>query len=345
MNLEQVSHFVTHPHELGLAEAASLKSLSEKHPYAAVFSLLYLTALSNGKSIDLDTALQQHAYRLSDRTQLYQLLNNREGLSVNELAELTEETVVESPAADPIQPIAPIIEMPIETSSMEVTHEIEVTHEEVVDQEEETEITLDIAEEEASTSPIVALEHFETITDAFTREQAFDLNETEPISKENQSEEIHTEEQTKEIQPIEIADEPLLAFIKPEEKFVEVDQKLEDGEKRSFTSWLKSSATEKVNPSPLEFEKKKVDEIIEEFIKEEPSITRAKTDFFSPYKKAKESLDENAVPISETLAKIYAAQGNYPKAIHVYHQLMLSFPEKKSLFAVQIDTLKKKITP
>lgn len=339
MNLEQVSHYVTHPHELGLAEAASLKSLSEKHPYAAVFSLLYLTALSNGKSIDLDTALQQHAYRLSDRTQLYQLLNNREGLPVNEPVELTEEMVVESPVVDSIQPIAPIIEMPVETSS------IEVTHEEVVDQEEETEITLDFTEEEASISPIVALEEFETITDAFTREQAFDLNQTEPISEENQSEEIHTEEQTKEIQPIEIADEPLVAFIKPQEKFVEADQKLEDGEKRSFTSWLKSSATEKVNPSPQEFEKKKVDEIIEEFIKEEPSITRAKTDFFSPYKKAKESLDENAVPISETLAKIYAAQGNYPKAIHVYHQLMLSFPEKKSLFAVQIDTLKKKITP
>jgi hypothetical protein len=43
------------------------------------------------------------------------------------------------------------------------------------------------------------------------------------------------------------------------------------------------------------------------------------------------------------LAKIFALQGNYPKAIYAYEQLMLSNPEKKIFFASQIKELKKKL--
>jgi hypothetical protein len=54
-------------------------------------------------------------------------------------------------------------------------------------------------------------------------------------------------------------------------------------------------------------------------------------------------LNENNMPVSETLAKIFALQGNYPKSIYVYEQLILIFPEKKSFFATQIKNLKKKL--
>lgn len=89
--------------------------------------------------------------------------------------------------------------------------------------------------------------------------------------------------------------------------------------------------------------KSKVDSIIEKFISEEPQISRPKKEFFSPSKVAKKSLDESSLPVSETLAQIFAAQGNYPKAIASYEQLMLKFPEKKSFFANQIKKLKQKL--
>ena len=66
-------------------------------------------------------------------------------------------------------------------------------------------------------------------------------------------------------------------------------------------------------------------------------------EFYSPSKKAKESIDANKMPVSETLAKIFVLQGNYPKAIYVYEQLIIIYPKKKSIFASQIKQLSNKL--
>lgn len=309
MNLEDVSRYIQQPSLLSLSDAASLKSMSEKHPYAAVFSLLYLTALANGKSIDLEHALQEHAYRLSDRTKLYYLVHQ-------EIAQ--SEDKIEVSAQEP-----------------EITLEIESTDSLPISEQpfiEEATIELSTSETPIETDSFIA----ETV--AFTLEQEY-IPEPLPLN---------------ETQVEEKAEIPTINTAESEEKIVEksveeqvVKPTVNPTERRSFTSWLKSNHTENISEDSqpdTSSPKLATSDIIDRFIAEEPSISRPKNEFFSPPKKAKESLDENAIPVSETLAKIYAAQGNYPKAIHVYHQLMLAFPEKKLLFAVRIEELKKKIT-
>ena len=43
--------------------------------------------------------------------------------------------------------------------------------------------------------------------------------------------------------------------------------------------------------------------------------------------------------VTETLAKVYLEQGHYEKAKAAYHQLILKYPKKSSLFASQIELI------
>jgi tetratricopeptide (TPR) repeat protein len=82
------------------------------------------------------------------------------------------------------------------------------------------------------------------------------------------------------------------------------------------------------------------DSIIEKFIKESPSISRPKAEFFNPANMAKISIEEDDDLATETLAKIYTKQGNYKKAIRIYEKLCLKFPDKMPYFVALIQKIK-----
>lgn len=135
-------------------------------------------------------------------------------------------------------------------------------------------------------------------------------------------------------------------------------------EKHSFAEWLKNSQAQApemntkdgqtiVNPYRLdevETNRKpgiegvasasKGSDLIERFIREEPRIVPAKSEFYSPGNMARKSAQEHEDLISETLARIYAQQGRFDKAIVTYERLSLKLPEKKAYFASLIENLK-----
>jgi hypothetical protein len=82
------------------------------------------------------------------------------------------------------------------------------------------------------------------------------------------------------------------------------------------------------------------EEIIDKFIREEPKISRPKTAFFSPGETALRSNMDDEDIVSETLALLYAKQGNIQKAIHIYEKLSLLNQEKSRYFAAQIEQLR-----
>ncbi len=90
--------------------------------------------------------------------------------------------------------------------------------------------------------------------------------------------------------------------------------------------------------------KHKGEEIIDRFIAEDPQIKPPSSEKLDTENKAKSSSEDTVELVSETLAKIYAEQMLFHKAIAIYKKLMLKFPEKSRYFADRIESLEKKIT-
>ena len=69
----------------------------------------------------------------------------------------------------------------------------------------------------------------------------------------------------------------------------------------------------------------------------------AKQEFYSASKMAKLSVQEDDDLITETLANIYAEQGNEEKAIKAFEKLQLKYPEKKVYFAGRIKEIENQL--
>lgn len=140
---------------------------------------------------------------------------------------------------------------------------------------------------------------------------------------------------------------PMFSLLKEEESLVPEKNtaKEENNTFHTFSEWLqlKKSGTNlnvpKVTKETIE-NPKNSNELIEKFINTEPRISKpTKATFFSPQVMAKKSIEENDEIVSETLASIYAAQGDVQRATKVYKKLGLLNPEKSAYFAALIKKL------
>jgi len=247
------------------------KELIAVYPYASIFAIAYLEGLKNSGDIHFEGELLKHAFKISNRQVLHQLLSQ-------EQEPIEEEEVIEN--------------IPIDRA-------------------------IEIEEEQPL---LVETEKVEAITD-----------ELETLIKSSVANTVFIKEFNEDGEKLKIAAKEA-ASLDPivEEKTTKTETSTFDEHPKSFNNWLKMADGK---------EKTEQEERTSTMI----PIEKQKRDFYSPIKKAKESIDENKMPVSETLAKIFILQGNYPKAIYVYEQLILLYPEKKNIFASQIKHLSIKL--
>jgi hypothetical protein len=313
LNWEEIASRIENPLLCSQNDLNDLKDLCEKFPYSQVFPLLYLKVLSQGNQVNFEEELEKYAHKITDRVQLYNLLHQ------NEEAVVTPSLTVES-------------EILIEENEEEVLVENEVSS-------SETEVEIN-----NQSTDIIALENIE---EPITHEEIIPIHEQEPVIDELEKEILASSATSAFV--LEELESDLTDSELPEFDLTigEVDDNIEiefspessvsqsNSTEKTFLEWLTNSTNAPVNDLSEEEEEPYEVSYIE--------FEKPKKEFFSPIKKAKESLSEETLPVSETLAKIYQAQGNISKAIYVYQQLSLIIPEKKSYFASQIKSLKKKI--
>ena len=474
MNIEEIAKRIENPNLCVSQDISALNDLTKKYPYAQTFSILYLKALSANNDIRFDEELLKHAYKITDKAKIYDLVNEKVAAESIELSvepeKIIEENIESHVISETPQQIdAPINIEPLVLEKEELIIEDQVETEPIVELEQPSEV-----EEEILVIPIQPEEIIETeiVSETLPSEDEIVENETETITDITSSEEkIEIKPSDTEVENIEAID----LIIEDEEKVVEVINKEEDKEaidetvsleekpyleafdeteqeieedltlekeliihafssiyspidnletevesenenetkveevisenniveetktieeettvksdvienndstqkRKAFSSWLKANKTshdekiEQTHPeaileiknseekTPIKSEEtsavpvNKTEEIVNNFLINQPSISklekeseqeeRPKKEFYSPIKIAKQSLDETTLPVSETLGKIFAAQGNFPKAIYVYSRLMLIYPEKKIFFANKIEELEQKL--
>jgi hypothetical protein len=325
-----------------------LKELMDLYPYASSIVTLYLKSLANDQDLRLSSQLEKYAYQIPNRALLYDLLVNQTN-NTRHTVEIHPEVIqeeaklipIEMESLEPITPIVPVTvdavhvveddhEIVTEENSEELETLIEpVAKTEAIGTEEITEET-EVSEEGEEESPLNIPHQIEVtreMDDVDTMIQSAVISSSYlQLAYPGAAEEVETKEKISLVEETKNQSE--------ETETIQVPEASVSVEPKSFTDWLKMGEVLNADKNVQETEEKK------------PSFyhfEKPKKEFYSPAKKAKESVSENAMPVSETLAQIFALQGNINKAIQVYEQLSLSFPEKKSFFATQIRNLKRKL--
>jgi tetratricopeptide (TPR) repeat protein len=199
--------------------------------------------------------------------------------------------------------------------------------------------------------------------------------EEQEVREDKRREEKGRKEEQEEVTDLDFLDKSILATAVASSIFLEVSETEEEeekdteqdsvkeveqgpsenGENEALFTWLRSvsDADEKDEvKEELKEDKRLEDEgrnsnesvqpsidLIEKFIATEPRITPGKVEQYTGVSFAKESLEENFDWVTETMAKLYAAQGKIDRARKAYKRLIELHPEKKIHFENQLKAL------
>lgn len=374
MNKETFNQLLLNPAQVPPKHKEELRKLVNDFPYASSIRILYLSALLNDADVHFEEELTKTAAYITDRSVLKALLApppKKEDYIVPEKKEAPLTVIKSDPeekqeAEENKLETAPRVEteglntdateetIPAEAMAEKTTEEKTPESDapvETAPEQKEAEIT---TEKNANTVPTEAEE--KTIAPAGTKTAESEERTEKPAA------ETPTKSNIPELEA-QILSSAVSASLSMEvddiansinaekdaEKAIEEENKAVekiDTEPKTFLEWIsnenQSTPTQNTNTTKSDERKifrKKAEDLIDQFIKSQPKI-KPKKEFYSPENMAQKSLVDNDSFVTETLANVYANQGNISKAINIYEQLILKNPEKKSYFASLIKNLR-----
>lgn len=312
---EQLSQIVTNISALHSVSAEALEAVVAKYPYFAVGHVLLLKKYQLTDPTAFDRYLPIVAMHVADRKRLRAFID-----APIPLPEAEEQAVAQPDITETM-----VVEEPTAEADNQATNKPELP----VDAPEETPESLPdaTADEALSDETQVVKEPIEAST-AGTEEVASTEDEANP-DREQQA-----------------AGEPV------------ADSDPADKEVHSFSDWLKRFANKKTSEPTTAADTPTSDLLTDPSAAGEAFMARQlKTDTLvndalitgnNPVAPdeleaveglAKKSVEMGDELVTETLAKIFLAQGNHAKALETYEKLRLKYPEKSHYFASQIQKL------
>ncbi len=349
-----------------------LREVENGYPYFQSVKVLLVKALHNEGDITFDKTLKRVAAAIPDRRRLFEVIHQHESgewrVEKEEVSEQKEERREESKpeieealliethaiVEEPVVEMPLVVEQPVtEEKPVEpAVEELKVTAiKPIIISEDSGERRADRVEE----SPV--LENEAKIEEPVTEEV-----KPEPLVEGNlpvfvpeidylsllANEPAREEEHSLPASVVETEEEAVIAH-EVTKVVAEAKQLEAPPSNLSFGDWLHfikdhtvPQAEAITKEQKAETEKPNPNELIDKFIAAEPRIVPQKAEFFSPANASRKSMMDDEEIVSETLAKVYAAQGNIPKAIRIYEKLSLLNTEKSTYFAAQIEFLKQK---
>jgi hypothetical protein len=333
MQTNEIAQLIAQPGAIMSGHKNDLKELVFRYPFSQTLALLYLKSIAVENDIHFDSELGMHAFRITSREHLYNLIHTKNDHPIKEVE--IEPMVVSIDLA-----IAEIIELKTPTEEV-----IEPIFNETINLEE-----IPLILEPIEESDVILSKEKVPVIDQFNPIEKIDIALKDGLDLDILAHAINNASETILEEKEELVSE------QKESDLIDVkDTILVLPSKQSFTAWLQSSSKQIENKeeSIKALKEDKSRALIDNFIETEPKITRSfdketpekvKKSFYTPQHAAKESVNEENLIMTETLAKIYVLQGNFPMAIKAYTQLQLLIPEKKSFFAIQIKELTTKIS-
>jgi tetratricopeptide (TPR) repeat protein len=320
LNKERFISYLQDPGLLNQDTLPEMENLVREFPYFQSARMLYALNLLQTDHMLYESELKNTAIHAGDRRMLKKHLDN-----LQSAAESEEKVIVEEPKTPEVKEDTDQEKLTIEQPGLSIEKEMppeeetaDPEPEEIAAAEKEVELDEPVITDEEVIQEVAELE---PLPDKVVKE---DLTETEA------SEETVVETKEDRMAMLKSIVEARLRAIEEERRAA-----LEEAAASDEVPAAVSSVTE--SPTVPETE------LIDEFIKNEPSISRTPAPFFDPVEAAKGSVVDEENIVSETLATIYFDQGKYEKAINIYKKLSLTNPEKSSYFARLIEKAKEEL--
>ncbi len=330
MKTEHINELISHPEKVSADDLRGLQQLVLDHPWCQSFQILYAKALKADDNPGFNKQLKKTAIYAADRKVLYRLIMQpvlQQSIEHFEsMVAASDSTASEPSTTSPTLP--------------ELTSEDKEREEAVEQAPTEKEPTNDLNPIIPTTEPVAASTESDQLPTP--KENEASESDTYEIDSTNLEQEVLKEVAARafELQFESQVNSPADFKTEAPEKEVSAAKPTPP---RTFLEFItQHSSTHPLPPETRTEEPANINvetSLIDRFIQNEPKIERKKASFFSPVNMGKMSIVDNEEIVSETLATIYAKQGDIEKAKKAYRQLALKFPEKSIYFAGLIKKL------